>query len=82
MVMIAFSFKLVVSLLASAQVENTHAFTTLSCQQPPGSSNHQVYASMTTTNRCACTTPAKAASNSAYVRCRTFKTSRTIIIPK
>jgi hypothetical protein len=73
MVMIAFS--LVVSLLllpASAQVENTRAFTTLSCQQPPGSPNHQVYASATATNRCACITPAEAASNSAYVRCRTF----------
>ena len=69
---LAFSLVSLLLLPASAQVENTLAFTTLSCQQPPGSPNHEVYASTSANRRCACITPAEAASLSAYVRCRTF----------
>ena len=69
---VSFSLISLFLLSASAQVENTYTFTTLSCQQPPGSPNHEVYASTTATNRCACITPAEAASDSAYVLCRTF----------
>ena len=67
---LAFSLVSLLLLPASAQVENTFAFTTLSCQQPPGSPNHEVYASKSADRRCACITPAEATS--AYVRCRTF----------
>jgi hypothetical protein len=69
---LAFSLVSLLLLPASAQVQNTYAFTTLSCQLSPGTPNHQVYASTTAANPCACITPADAASEPAYVRCRTF----------
>jgi hypothetical protein len=70
---LALSLVSLLLLPASAQVENTFAFTTLSCQRPPqGSPNHQVYASTTADRRCACIVPAEAASMSVYVRCRKF----------
>jgi hypothetical protein len=69
---LAFSLVSLLLLPASAQVENTFAFTTLSCQQPPGSPNHVVYASTSANPRCACIIPAELEATSAYVRCRRF----------